>query len=87
MAAKKKTDLTYAAASAELEAILDAIETGSADVDVLSEKVERAAELIHHCRTVLSGTELRVQKVVDELAATASGTPADAGEGDDEDEA
>ena len=51
----------------ELETILDAIEGGTADIDVLSEKVERAASLIKICREKLSGTELRVQKVVAEL--------------------
>lgn len=80
MAARKKSDLTYAKASEELEAILDQIESGTADVDVLGEKVERAAELIRHCRETLSGTEQRVQKVVDDLAA-------DAAEEDGEDEA
>lgn len=72
MAAKKKTELTYSQASDELETILDEIESGTADVDVLSEKVERAAALIKRCRETLSGTELRVQKVVEELAATAA---------------
>lgn len=81
MAAKKKSDLTYAQATAELETILDEIESGTADVDVLSEKVERAAELIKYCRETLSGTELRVQKVVQELTA-ASGADDETGDGD-----
>lgn len=63
-------EITYAAASRELETILDAIEAGDIDVDALSEKVERAAALIKVCREKLAGTELRVKKVVDELAAT-----------------
>jgi exodeoxyribonuclease VII small subunit len=71
MAARKKSEAaTWAAASEELETILDEIEVGSVDIDVLSEKVERAAELIKTCREKLSGTELRVQKIVDELART-----------------
>lgn len=80
MAARKKTEspITWTDASEELETILDEIEGGSADIDVLSEKVERAAELIRVCREKLSGTELRVQKVVDELARTEP-------DGDDED--
>lgn len=72
MAAKKKSELTYSQAAAELETILDEIESGTADVDVLSEKVERAAELIKHCRETLNGTEMRVQKVVEELAESTS---------------
>ena len=71
-AKKKKTELTYAEGSAELESILDAIESGDADIDVLSEKVERASDLIKICREKLSGTELRVNKVVEELAAESS---------------
>lgn len=64
------SEISYSAASRELEAILDAIEAGDTDIDALSEKVERAAVLIKLCREKLAGTELRVRKVVDELAAT-----------------
>ncbi len=82
MAVRKKTEptTTWSEASEELEAILDEIEGGAADIDVLSEKVERAAELIQVCRQKLSGTELRVQKVVEELARTE--TPGDETEDD-----
>ena len=76
-AKKKKSEPTYAEGSAELESILDAIESGDADIDVLSEKVERASELIKICREKLSGTELRVNKVVEELAAESSGSDDD----------
>lgn len=69
MAAKKKTAFVYSEASSELETILDEIETGNADIDVLSDKVERAATLIRGCRDALEGTELRVRKVVEELNA------------------
>ncbi len=72
MAAKKKTDatdLTYAKGARELETILEEIESGDADIDVLSDKVVRAAELIKLCREKLTKTELRVSKVVEELAA------------------
>ncbi len=72
MAAKKKTDatdLTYAEGSRELETILEEIESGDADIDVLSDKVVRAAELIKLCREKLTKTELQVSKVVEELAA------------------
>ena len=69
MAAKKKTDLTYAEGAEELETILGEIESGEADIDVLSDKVERAAALIKVCREKLTNTELRVRKVVEELAA------------------
>lgn len=68
--AKKRADTTgYTAAAKELETILDEIENGTTDIDVLGEKVERAAELIRQCQHSLSGTEMRVKKVVEELAA------------------
>ncbi len=66
----KLSELSYTAASRELDAILDAIEAGDTDIDALSDKVERAASLIKLCREKLAGTELRVKKVVDELTAT-----------------
>lgn len=70
MAARKKTQsFVYTEAATELDGILGEIETGDADIDVLTEKVERAANLIRSCREALSATELRVKKVVDELAA------------------
>lgn len=69
MAAKRKNAFVYSESAQELETILDEIETGEADIDVLSEKVERAAQLIRGCRDALAGTELRVKKVVEELAA------------------
>lgn len=64
--------LTYTAASRELDAILNEIENGAADIDVLSERVARAAFLIKLCREKLTGTELEVKKVVDDLTAAAS---------------
>ena len=67
-AAKTKSESGgYPEAAAELETILDEIENGTADIDVLGEKVERAAALIRQCRETLAGTELRVKKVVEEL--------------------
>jgi len=66
---KKGDEPTYAAASAELEQILQDIESGEIDLDVLSEKVERAAALLAVCRQKLAATETKVQKVTAELAA------------------
>ena len=56
------------------EATLDVAATWLAlgldpDRVVLSERVERAAALIKICKEKLHGTELRVNKVVEELAA------------------
>lgn len=70
MSDKKNGDRSsYAAASAELEQILQEIETGEVDLDVLSEKVERAAALLALCRQKLAATETKVKKVTADLAA------------------
>lgn len=63
---------SYSAAAAELEEILDEIESGTVDIDVLTEKAERAAALIKLCRERLAGTELKVTKVIDALEAEPS---------------
>ena len=72
---------SYAEAAAELDAILEEIESGDADIDVLAEKVERAAALIRACRERLEATEMEVRKVVEELAAEEAGDadPSEAG--------
>lgn len=72
MAAKKKNEPNYTEASGELDEILDQIEQGTTDVDVLSEKVERAAALIKICRDKLANTEMKVEKVVADLSAGAT---------------
>ena len=77
---KSKTPPRYGEAAAELETILQEIETGEVDIDDLTRKVERAAELIRLCRDKLRATEVRVKKIVDEMASDA---PAPDAVGDD----
>ena len=74
---KKGEDPSYAAASAELERILQDIESGDIDLDVLTEKVERAAALLAICRRKLAATETKVKKVTDDLAAAMDGDDTD----------
>ena len=68
MAAKKKNpakdDPKYGELSTELDEILSGIEEGEVDIDDLSQKVERATELIKSCREKLNATQISVQKVV-----------------------
>jgi exodeoxyribonuclease VII small subunit len=66
---RKGDEPTYAEASAELEQILQDIETGQIDLDVLAEKVERAAALLTLCRARLSATETKVKKITAEVSA------------------
>jgi exodeoxyribonuclease VII small subunit len=64
---KKSPEPSYAELSAELEKILDEIESGEIDLDELSDKVERAATLLSQCRKKLAATETKVKKVTSEL--------------------
>ena len=59
--------LSYNDAIAELRAILQGIEDEGVDLDQLSVQVERAAFLIRTCRKRIQDTELKVQRVLEEL--------------------
>ena len=65
----KKADKTqsYASSYAELQKILTALEGDEIDVDELSNKVKRAAELIEFCQERLREAEVEVKKVVDKF--------------------
>jgi len=51
----------------ELEKIIGEIESEDTDLDVLSEKVKRAAYLIKFCRGRLRSTEEEVKKALSEI--------------------
>ena len=59
--------IPYAAALAELESILAALEDESTDVDLLTERVARAAELIRICRDRIGSVQMEVEQIVAEL--------------------
>ncbi len=61
-------EIGYAEAMRELDAILAEIEAPDVDVDVLSQKVRRAAELIELCRTRIAATRFEVDEIVAGLA-------------------
>ena len=66
-------EIGYADALAELEDILDQLDDDDIDVDVLSSRVERAAELIRFCRGRIRHAQMSVEEIVadlDELADT-----------------
>ena len=65
MSEKKK--LNYTKAISELEQIINEIETESIDVDVLMERVKRAAYLIKFCRGNLRTTEEEVKKALSDI--------------------
>ena len=59
--------MTYRDAIEELEIILRALETDAVDVDDLTARVERSAELIRLCRRKLRHAEASLDQVFDTL--------------------
>lgn len=85
---KKGDEPTYAAASAELDQILQSIESGEADLDQLYAQVERAATLLAFCRDKLAATETKVKTAVEKMnSAMADEADADGDETEDGDDA
>jgi exodeoxyribonuclease VII small subunit len=62
-----ESTINYARAFEELQAIVTEIELGQITVDILSEKVKRASELIAICKSKLSSTEEDVNQILKEL--------------------
>ncbi len=62
-----KKELSYKEAIAEIEEILEQIETGELDVDELSEKVKRVSVLVSLCREKLHSTEEEIEKILNEM--------------------
>ncbi|MBC7828395.1 MAG: exodeoxyribonuclease VII small subunit [Chitinophagaceae bacterium] len=59
--------LTYETAYKELDQIAKEIQNESVSVDVLAEKVKRAAELITFCQGKLRSTEKEVNKIIAQM--------------------
>ena len=72
----------YAAALAELQTILNALEAPDVDVDALAAHVDRAAELLRFCRERLVAAETQVTEIVaglENLATDSDAPDADGG--------
>jgi len=69
-------EIGYAEALAELEEILHELEDEGMDIDVLSDRVERAASLISVCRGRIQVAQDRVGAIVEQLDAATPGTSA-----------
>ncbi|MEO5979957.1 MAG: exodeoxyribonuclease VII small subunit [Chryseolinea sp.] len=65
-----KEQTNYTEAFEELQQIVTEIEDGQISVDILAEKVKRAAALIKVCRAKLNSTEEDVGKILKELEGT-----------------
>ena len=66
-----EANLTYEAAYKELAQIAKEIENETVSVDVLAQKVKRAAELITFCQTKLKNTEAEVNKIIAQMENSA----------------
>lgn len=75
-------ELNYADAIAELDDILHELEDDALDVDILSDRVERAAVLIKFCRTRITAAKMQVEQIVANLDDLAD--EADSDDTDDE---
>jgi exodeoxyribonuclease VII small subunit len=64
---------TYAEALGELEAIVAELEGEAVDVDHLSERVRRAAELVQLLRGRIGNARMEVTRVLAELDAATDG--------------
>ena len=80
--------MTYREAIEELETILRALETDAVDVDDLTTRIERSAELIRLCRHKLRHAEASLDRVFDSLDEDeeAAETEKDAPEADEQDD-
>ena len=57
----------YRDAIEEIERIVEEIESETVNVDILAEKIKRAAFLIKYCKQRLRKTDDEIRKVLDEL--------------------
>ena len=57
----------YKDAIEEIERIVEEIESETVNVDILAEKIKRAAFLIKYCKQRLRKTDDEIRKVLDEL--------------------
>ena len=62
-----KKEKTYSEAIKELETILDRIESGDLEVDVLTAEIKKASELIKFCKDKLYKTDEEIKKIFDEM--------------------
>lgn len=62
-----RNKLTYTSAITKLEEIVKEIESGEIDVDVLTERVKKASELITFCKERLRGTQKEVEETIKDI--------------------
>lgn len=62
-----KKEKTYNEAVLELQSILDKIESGDLDVDVLTEEIKKASVLLKFCKDKLYKADSEIKKVLENL--------------------
>lgn len=70
---ESNNDLTYKAATAELERIIAAMESDNLDIDRLGEYTARAMTLLKFCKERLFTTNKEVEACLEELRALGIG--------------
>lgn len=62
-----KKEKTYNDAVQELQIILDKIESGDLDVDVLTEEIKKASVLLKFCKEKLYKADTEIKKILENL--------------------
>lgn len=62
-----KKEKTYNEAIVELQQILDKIDSGDLDVDLLTEEIKKASALLKLCKDKLFKTDAEIKKIIDNL--------------------
>lgn len=62
-----KKDKSYTEAIQELQEILDKLESGDMEVDVLTEEIKKASLLLKLCKEKLYKTDTEIKKILDNL--------------------
>lgn len=60
-----KKEIKYEEAVKELEDIVRLMESDSLDIDIMSERLKRAQELITICKSKLTKTDEKIRKILD----------------------
>jgi len=74
MAEKDLKDMSFEEALAELEAIVETMESGQVDLNESIATYERGEKLKKHCEAMLKEAEARVEKITLSSDGAASGT-------------
>jgi exodeoxyribonuclease VII small subunit len=74
-------ELGFAGALAELDRIVAELESDALDVDLLGDRVERAAQLVAWCRDRIDGARFQVEEILTRLEPDDDATGAPGADG------